>query len=142
MLLAKAVLDFVLVVWLAVSFYFAAFVPVGEGRIEKIDGELRGRFVASRQERGGEVQLFVDGVYFGASRVSCGAEEMKPDARRAAGCEFSFALPPLAAGDHEAAAYVSGADVGEARRSLRIIGEPVRFRIESSETVRADAIRR
>lgn len=141
LLLAKAALDFVIVVWLAASFASATLTPIEAGRIEKIDGEVRGRFTAKAQHRDADVQLFIDEVFVTSTRVRCEAEDVKADARAASPCEFSFALPPLAAGDHEAAVYVAGADAGEARRSLRIVGEPVRFRVESSETKQADMIR-
>lgn len=138
-LLAKAALDCVLVVWLAADFAGAAFAPVEAGQIELFDGGLRGRFVASDPRRDTDVQLFVDGVFVTAARARCEAESREPVARLVSICEYGFALPPLAAGEHEASLYIAGEDLGGGLRALLIVGKPLRFTIKDSETNRTDA---
>lgn len=141
LLLVKAALDFVIVVWLVADFAGAAFTSIEAARIEKIDGELRGRFTLSGRERDREVQLFIDGIFVASTSARCAAEDVKSAARDGSSCAFSFTLPKLAAGEHEAVAYIAGAERGGARRVLRVVGEPVRFQVENLEEKRADARR-
>lgn len=78
-----------------------------------------------------KVQLFIDG-HFVEERL---ADQPRPDLL-AGGVSgdgrhgFFFFTPPLAAGEHEARAYVVQTGSAEQERTLRLIGRPVRFSIK------------
>ena len=77
------------------------------------------------------VQLYVDGAFAGASV----AELPRPDvvaARRARDehCGYSFLLPALPPGEHEARVYAERAVAGGLYRTLQMTGTPLRFVVD------------
>ena len=74
------------------------------------------------------VELYVDGRFVGAQS----AEIPRPDVvaaghARDERCGYSFPLPKLAPGEHEARVYAVHASRGGARRTLQQIGAALRF---------------
>ena len=82
-----------------------------------------------------EVQLYVDGSF-----VAAGVAQLpRPDVLEAGGardefCGYSFPLPALAAGRHEARVYAAHT-VGGSYRTLILTGKPLRFTIEESGVI-------
>ena len=74
------------------------------------------------------VQLYVDGRFAGAQL----AELPRPDVvaagrARDERCGYSFHLPRLAPGEHEARVYAEHSVAGGAYRTLQTVGAPLRF---------------
>ena len=130
-LLAKAVLEVLLVAGLATGFYLSAFPPYFRGTLDTADAAGVSGWAlneAAPAERV-EVQLYIDGRFV-AHTV---ADQPRPDvlaAGRAADelCGFVFAGPfTLDAGPHEARVYALHTSNGGARQTLQIIGQPLTF---------------
>ncbi|HJQ31390.1 MAG TPA: hypothetical protein VJ866_04400 [Pyrinomonadaceae bacterium] len=100
-------------------------------------GEVAGWAVnAAHPESRVEVQLYVDGR-FAARDV---AVLPRPDVLAAgrapdANCGYRLALPPLAAGEHEARVYAVQPDDAGELRTLRQLGNALRFRTDSEGRV-------
>lgn len=78
-----------------------------------------------------EVQLFIDGRFIeqraaDQPRPDLLAEGVTGDGRHG----FFFFTPPLPAGEHEVRAYVVQKGSTEQERTLRLIGQPIRFSIK------------
>ncbi len=116
------------------------FPPVfrGFGEVTE-DGRVAGWAVAENDSGARvAVQLYVDGRFAGAQV----AELPRPDvvaAGRASDerCGYSFALPKLAAGEHEARVYAEHRVAGGAYRTLQTTGTPLRFTVGESGDVKA-----
>lgn len=130
-LLAKAILEALLVGALAIGFYLTAFPPFFRGAVDVADSNgVAGWAVdsANPQERV-EVQLYIDGRFI-AHTI---AHQPRPDvfaAGRATdeNCGFRFAGPfALDAGAHEARVYVVHASNNDNRRTLQLLGKPLSF---------------
>jgi hypothetical protein len=77
------------------------------------------------------VQLYIDGRFV-ASRV---ADLSRPDVKAAGRAldewhGFSFETPPLDPGEHVARVYVVHESGEGVRRTLQLLGDPKRFRVE------------
>jgi hypothetical protein len=100
-------------------------------------GEVAGWAVnAARPAERVEVQLYVDGR-FAARDV---AVLPRPDVLAAgrapdANCGYRLALPQLAAGEHEARVYAVQADASGELRTLRQLGNPLRFQTDGAGRV-------
>lgn len=104
------------------------------------DGRVAGWVVDGREEapRPVEVQLYIDGA-FAAAAV---ADLPRPDVSAAGEarderCGYSFALPSLAAGEHEARVYAAHTVGGGAYRTLQQTGAALRFRVGEDGRVAA-----
>jgi hypothetical protein len=134
-LIAKAIVEALLVGALAVGFYLTAFHPFFRGTVDEANAQhVYGWVVDGRApERRVEVQLYIDGR-FAASRV---ADLPRPDVKAAGHAPdewhgFSFDTPPLDRGEHEARVYVVHESGGSVRRTLQLVGKPMRFSVETS----------
>lgn len=114
------------VVWVEYSSFPPHFRGFGEVTRR---GEVAGWAVdASRPGARVEVELYVDGRF-----VAHGVATLpRPDvvaAGRASDpdCGYRFPLPPLAAGTHEARVYALHAPGPPERRTLKQLGDPLRF---------------
>jgi hypothetical protein len=125
----------------AVWVEYSSFPPHfrGFGEVTR-KGEVAGWAVdASRPDERVEVELYVDGRF-----VAHGVALLpRPDvvaAGRAAdpACGYRFPLPPLAEGPHEARVYALHAPGGRARRTLKQLGDPLRFDTGPEGRVRVD----
>ncbi|HVF50120.1 MAG TPA: hypothetical protein VNA19_08540 [Pyrinomonadaceae bacterium] len=140
LLFFKSILEILFVSALAAGFHFIAFNPSLRGSLDRADArEVAGWALDEAQPSARvEVQLYLDGS-FAASRT---ADRPRPDvleAGRAADARhgFVFDTPALAAGEHEARVYAVHASNDEARRTLTLIGSPLRFHVAARETLDA-----
>ncbi|HEX8098560.1 MAG TPA: hypothetical protein VF507_11005 [Pyrinomonadaceae bacterium] len=124
-LIAKSVIEALLVSALAVGFYLTAFAPYLRGEVDEANARRVGGWAVDQAEPHArvEVQLYLDGR-FAASRA---ADQSRPDVRDARFAEdewhgFVFDTPDLSPGEHEAAVYAVHASGGGTRRTLQLIG--------------------
>jgi hypothetical protein len=120
------------VVALAVGFYLLAFPPFLRGVLDEAGRERVTGWVVDQTRPGErvEVQLYVDGRFV-ASAV---ADAPRPDVKAAGHAEdelhgFVFKTPQLAAGEHEARVYSVHESGGGSRRTLQLVGKPLRFTV-------------
>ena len=92
-------------------------------------GEVAGWAVnAARPASRVEVQLYVDGRFAAQSVAALPRPDVLAAGRAAdADCGYRFALPPLPAGEHEARVYAAHAEGPGGLRTLRQLGNPLRF---------------
>jgi hypothetical protein len=131
-LLAVLLVTTILVGAAAVVAYTIFFPPRfrGWGEVTS-DGRVAG-WAVDEYERGRrvEVQLYVDGRF-----VAAGVAELpRPDVLEAGRssdewCGYSFPLPSLNAGEHEARVYATHTVGGGAYRTLILTGKPLRFTV-------------
>jgi hypothetical protein len=136
-LIAKSIIEALLVGALAVSFYLTAFNPFFRGTVDNANSQQVNGWAVNERAPGMrvEVQLYIDGR-FAQSRV---ADLSRPDVKAAGRAPdewhgFSFDTPPLDAGEHEARVYVVHASGEGARRTLQLLGDPKRFKVEVSSS--------
>lgn len=120
---------------LAVGAHYAAFNPRFRGWSESAGRGVAGWVIdESSPTKRVEVQIYVD-QSFVASRI---ADLPRPDVVAAGRARdalngFHFDLPTLPSGEHEARVYAVHESGAGARRTLQLIGRPIRFRVEVEE---------
>jgi hypothetical protein len=131
-IIAKSIAEALLVSAFAVGFYYLAFNPHFRGSVDEAGERRIAGWVTdeSRPAEHVEVQLYVDGKFV-ASRL---ADEVRPDIRAAGRAAderhgFTFPFPTREAGEHEARVYAVHASGDGARRTLQLVGRPVRFTV-------------
>lgn len=136
-LIGKSIAETVLVGAIAVFFFAQAFPPFFHGWGEATAHSIAGWVVddAAPGERV-EVQLFIDDVFIANGL----ANRARPDvmADKWAKDEwhgYEFPLPTIAAGDHEARVYAVHTSSGGLRRTLQLVGDPIRFRRNQDGTL-------
>jgi hypothetical protein len=141
LLIAKATVEALFVGTLAVGFYYSSFNPHFRGSVDEASARRVAGWVVdeSRPAAHVEVQLYVDGRFI-ASRL---ADDARPDvaaAGRATDERHGFAFPLQAqqAGEHEARVYAVHASAGGMRRTLQLVGDPMRFTSAGEEGEAAD----
>jgi hypothetical protein len=135
LLIAKSMAEALLITAVSVGFYFVTTNPYIRGVVDYADNTtVAGWAVDQRQPAARvEVQLFIDGIFVGDQA----AAEFRPDLREAKRAEddrhgFVFKIPPIPPGEHEARVYATQAS-GGGRRTLQLIGKPLRFRVTGSD---------
>jgi hypothetical protein len=132
-LIAKSVLDTLLVATITVVVYLNAFPPTFHGWGEAVVQErtIAGWAVndADPWQRV-EVQLFVDGKLVGTQL----AQLSRPDVLAAGWsksewCGYRFVLSDLNPGRHEARVYAVHASGNGARYTLQLLGDPIEFEV-------------
>jgi len=135
-LIVKSVAETILVAAIAVLFFLVAFPPFFRGWGEATSHSIAGWVVndSAPWERV-EVQLFIDDVFVGNAI----ANKPRHDVVAAGwakdewhGFEFS---PVIAQGDHEARAYAAHVFFGGNKRTLQLIGDPIKFRRNADGTL-------
>ncbi len=136
LLICKSILETLFVAALATGFYYSAFNPYFRGTVDAVDArQVLGWAVdEARPQSRVEVQLYVDG-HFVASRI---ANHSRPDVSAAGRAAdewhgFVFDVPTLPNGEYEARVYAAHESDAGARRTLQLIGQPMRFRVEAYE---------
>ena len=135
-LIAKSILETLLVGTIAVAVYLNAFPPTfhgwGEAVIEA--QTISGWAVndSSPWERV-QVQLFVDEKFIGTQVANLS----RPDVQAAGWSKdqwrgYSFAVTGLAPGTHEARVYALHSSSNGTRYTSQILGDPIRFEVEVS----------
>lgn len=134
LLLGKSILETVFLACLAVAFFFTTFPPYFHGFGEATPETISGWAVnnAAPWDRV-QVQLFIDD-HFVASAV---ANLSRPDVQQAGWARdewhgFSFPVSRLSVGEHEANVYAVHESGGGVRRTLQLLGYPIRFSVDES----------
>ena len=133
-LIAKSVLDTVLVATIAVVVYLNAFPPTFHGWGEAVVQErsISGWAVNDADPwKPIEVQLFVDGKLIGTQL----AQLSRPDVvaagwSKSEWCGYRFVVSDLNAGMHEARVYALHASGDGTRYTLQLLGDPIRFEVK------------
>ncbi len=140
-LIGKAIIETLLVGALAVGFNISTFPPTfhGWGEVVPSNRTIGGWAVndASPWDRI-EVQLFIDGKYH-AQQV---ASHSRKDVVNAGWAKdewhgYSFQLPTLKPGEHEARIFAMHQSGGGSRYTLTLLGDPIRFNVGSNGVVSA-----
>ena len=133
LLIAKSVLEALLVTALGVNFYLVVTNPHLRGWLDQADTRTIAGWVVNEKVAGArvEVQLFIDDRFI-EYRL---ADAFRPDVRQAQRADddwhgFVFRTPPLAPGEHEARVYAVHRGRSADRRTLQIVGKPLRFRVD------------
>ena len=139
LLIAKSIMETLLLGTIAVAFYFALFPPYFRGWGEVTSREIAGWAVneTAPWDRV-EVQLFIDGRFVASGRANLS----RPDVMAAGWSAdewhgYSFAPSSLAPGEHIAQVYALNSDRTGQRRTLQQLGEPIRFSVESNGLFRS-----
>ena len=137
LLISKSIAEALLVAAIAVGFYFATSNPELRGVLDVANAETVNGWAVDEAQPWTrvEVQLFIDNEFVADKN----AAEFRPDVHSAKRAEddwhgFVFATPPLPAGEHEARVYALLPNAVGTRRTLQLIGKPLRFRIEPEQT--------
>ena len=132
-LIAKSILDTILVGTITVVVYLNAFPPTFHGWGEAVaeSRSISGWAISDADpSRPVEVQLFVDEQSVGTQV----AQVSRPDVVTAGWSKdelhgYSFSLSGLAAGAHEARVYALHPSGNGARYTLQLLGDPIRFQV-------------
>ncbi|MEP6706496.1 MAG: hypothetical protein ABJC05_03195 [Pyrinomonadaceae bacterium] len=139
LLIAKSIIETLLVGAIAVVFYLSLFPPFFRGWGETAPHEIAGWAVNQNSpwERV-QVQLFIDGGFV-ATAV---ANRSRPDVQAAGWSAdewhgYFFPAPPLTPGEHVAQVYaMHGAGT---RRTLQLLGDPIRFVVDANGVLHSPA---
>jgi hypothetical protein len=133
LLIGKSIVETLLVATIAVVFFLTLFPPYFRGWGEATPNAIAGWAVneAAPTERV-EVQLFIDGR-FNASDI---AALSRPDVRAAGWSSddwhgYRFTPSSLAPGEHLAQVYAMHSNGAGMRRTLQLLGDPIRFVVDS-----------
>jgi len=136
LLIAKSMAEALLITAVSVGFYFVTTNPYLRGVLDYADNQTVAGWAVDEGQPAArvEVQLYLDGIFVGHQA----AAEFRPDLREAKRAEddwhgFVFKLPPIPPGEHEARVYATRASGSGARRTLQLIGKPLRFRVTGSD---------
>jgi hypothetical protein len=133
-LIAKSVADTVFVGVLAVIFFTLAFPPHFKGWGEATPDTISGGAIHDALPWSRvELQLFIDGKFL----MTGVANQSRPDVMAAGWARdewngYRFELPPLEIGEHEAHVYAVHASAGGLRRTLQLVGDPIRFSVDQN----------
>lgn len=133
LLVGKSIAEILFVVALTSIFYYTAFKPSIQGRIDLANAQAVEGWAASNANTWErlELQLYVDGQFAGNTLANL----PRPDLTAAGKTKdewhgFRFKVGQIAAGEHEARVYVVHESGGGVRRTLQLLGVPVRFKVE------------
>ncbi len=133
LLIAKSILETILVGTIAVVVYLNAFPPTFHGWGEAVaeTKSISGWVVSDADPwRRVEVQLFIDGKLSGTQV----AQVSRPDVVAAGWSKdewhgYSFVVDGLATGSHEARVYALHSSSNGGRYTLQMLGDPIRFEV-------------
>ena len=135
-LIAKSILDTILVGFLTVGSYISAFPPYFHGWGEATSHSIAGWAVNNKSpwERV-EVQLFIDGQLVSYGR----ADQYRPDVAKAGWARddwhgYRFDSMTLNEGVHEARVFAVHESGNGSRRTLQLLGDPIRFVVKNDGT--------
>lgn len=136
LLIAKSVLDTLLVGAIAVGAYMVAFPPFFHGWGEATPHAIAGWAVNNKDPWSRvHVQLFVDGTFAGTATANL----PRPDVAAAGWARdewhgYSFVDVKVGEGIHEARVYALHESGGGSRRTLQLLGDPIRFQVRADGT--------
>jgi hypothetical protein len=135
LLIGKSVIEALLVTAIGAGFYLVTTNPHLRGWLDQADAQTVSGWVVDEKNSGTrvEVQLFIDDRFI-ETRV---AADFRPDVHRAQRADddwhgFVFRTPLLTQGEHEARVYAMHRGATASRRTLQIIGKPLRFRVDTA----------
>ena len=140
-LIGKSIAETLLVGTLAVIAFLSVLPPFFQGWSELTDYGIAGWAVDYRSpyERV-EVQLFIDGKFFDTAV----ANRSRPDLSSAGWAMdewhgYIFVIKSLQEGPHEARVYALRNSGNEARKSLQLMGTPIKFSVSSDGKLQKSA---
>jgi hypothetical protein len=135
-IIAKSVIEALLIGALTVSFFFVAFPPYFQGWGEATPHTVAGWVVNYHDPwQRVEVQLFIDDRFVSASIADRSRPDLITDGVAADEWHgYSFDLPPLSQGLHTARVYAVHSSARTARKSLQLVGDPISFSIDADGT--------
>ena len=135
LLIGKSIAEALLVTTVAAGFYLSTTNPSLRGWLDHADSHTISGWAVDDDNPGRrvEVQLFIDDQFI-EQRT---AAELRPDVRAGGRAAddwhgFIFRTPSLPPGEHEARVYLLHRGASPARRTLQIIGKPLRFTVHST----------
>jgi len=135
LLIGKSIVEALLVTTVAAGFYLSTTSPSLRGWLDFADAQTISGWAVDDDNPGRrvEVQLFIDDQFI-EQRT---ADELRPDVRQAGRATdgshgFIFKTPALPPGEHEARVYLLHRGASQARRTLQLIGKPLRFTVHST----------
>lgn len=132
-LIGKSILETVMIGVIAVGFYIDAFPPYFHGWGEATPNTIAGWAVNNSMPWDRvRVQLFIDGTFRGIATANL----PRPDVVAAGWANdewhgYSFNVPQLKEGVHEARVYALHESGGGVRYSLQLLGDPIRFAVRA-----------
>jgi len=136
-LIAKSLAETILVAVLAVGFYLSAFPPGFHGWGEALPQGIAGWAVNQGEpwERL-EVQLFIDQEFVSSTQ----ANQSRPDVVAAGWARdewhgYTFSIPPLPSGFHEARVYALHASRRGKLQTLQLVGDPILFGVDQNGAI-------
>jgi len=137
LLIGKSIFEVLLIVSVSVAFYFVTTNPDLRGWLDQADDRVVSGWAVDESNPGArvELQLFIDGKFVD-DHV---AADFRPDVHSGNRADddwhgFIFKSPPLPKGEHEARVYAVHVNARATRRTLQLIGKPLRFRIDDVTT--------
>jgi hypothetical protein len=134
-LIAKSVIEALFVGALAVGFYLTAFTPNLRGELDEANAQRVAGWALdqSAPQARIEVQLYIDGNFVASRR----ADATRPDVKAAGLASdelhgYTFNTPTLGPGEHVARVYAVHESGAGARRTMQLVGKPLRFHIGGS----------
>jgi hypothetical protein len=135
-LIAKSVIEAVLIGAVAITFFFVSFPPYFQGWGEATSHTIAG-WVVNRHDPSQrvEVQLFIDDRFVSTTV----ADRSRPDIVTAGAASdewhgYNFEIPPLSQGSHVARVYAVHTSNRGATKTLQLVGDPVFFGIDADGT--------
>ncbi len=128
-LIAKSIVETILIGVLAINFYLSAFPPAFKGWGEVQPQAIYGWAVnQSNSSERVAVQLFIDGQFFGITS----ADLPRPDVMQAGWSEdefhgYAFAVNSINPGVHTARIYALHTSGNGMRATLQLLGDPLVF---------------
>jgi hypothetical protein len=140
LLIAKSIAEALFVAVLAVSFYLTAFNTNLRGWSETGENTIAGWIVDdAAPEARVEVQLYVDDNFVANARANVSRPDIVAAGRaRDEWHGFAFNTASLQSGAHVARVYAVHESGGGARRTLQLIGKPVRFVVGANQSMFSD----
>ena len=134
LLIATSIVEGLLATVVAVAFFLATTNENLQGVLDEANSETVSGWAVDQSKPYArvELQLYIDDAF-----VADGlAAEPRPDVHAAERAEddwhgFVFRTPPLKAGEHEARVYAVNPNRGGTRRTLQLVGKPLRFSISA-----------
>lgn len=136
LLIAKSMAEALLVTAVAVAFYLTTTNPYQRGALDYADGRTVSGWAVDERHPWArvEVQLYIDDHFI----TDQTAAEFRPDVHAAKRADddwhgFVFKSLSLPPGEHEARVYAVHANNDRARRTLQLIGKPLRFQVDDQD---------
>lgn len=134
-IIGKSVIEALLVTFVAAGFYLSTTSASLRGWLDQADAQTISGWAVDEDNPGRrvEVQLFIDDQFI----EQRAAADFRPDVRQAGRANdewhgFVFRTPPLTTGEHEARVYLLHHGASPVRKTLQIIGKPLRFTVTSA----------